>query len=106
LLPLLGAAGIGLGSYLQGKATNKATGQMTDAVKQANDAITKILGGQSAAYQPYADMGKAATERLTALGPSNIAANFSPLASKFGPLGNGRGIGGPTTFSGLMNKGG
>ena len=88
LLPLLSAVGIGAGAYMNNKATNKATGQMTDAVKQANDAITKILGGAQGAYQPYIDMGGKAAAGLSALPAGSIAGNFGDIGSKFGPLGN------------------
>lgn len=94
---LLSALGIGAGGYMNSKATSKATGQMTDAVKQANAAITQILGGAQGAYKPYTDLGPVATQRL-------LNAPQSNLAGQFGPLGSGKGIGGSKTFSSLIGR--
>jgi hypothetical protein len=99
LASILGLLGTAAGGYMNYNATGKATQQMTDAVNKANETITSLLGPSAAAFKPYSDMGAAAVGKLQALPQSNLAANF-------GPLGAGRGIGGPTSFASLMKKGG
>lgn len=72
LAPLLGAG-------LSYKATQKATDQMSSAVKDANAQATSILGGATGMYAPYMQAGQAALGKAQGLG-------FQPLAGKFGPL--------------------
>lgn len=105
LMPLLAALGIGAGGYLNNKSINKGTGQMTDAIKQANETITNLLGGQKAAFQPYIDLGAKGAAELGALPPGSLGSRYTDIGSKFGPLGAGRGQTGPVTLASLMRKG-
>lgn len=73
LIPLL--ASLGGGAYAAYN-TNKAAGQMTDAIKSANTQISSIIGQQQGGYAPYQQMG------TTALG--NLANyQYHPLAGNF-----------------------
>lgn len=101
LLPLLSLLGIGAGGFMNSSATNKASDQMVQATKDANDAVTKILGGQQAAYTPYTQLGAGAAAALPGLA-------FKPLAGNFKPLGSGAAMaptGGGMTLSNLMRRG-
>ena len=102
---LLSMLGIGVGGLTAYNSTKKATNDITGGLANANKAVTDILSGASGAYKPYQDAGAAAVARLSSAAPSALAAQFqSNLGGQFGPLGNGRGIGGPVTFKSLMGK--
>jgi len=95
LLSMLGGIG---GAAMGYNATNKATGQMSGAVKDANAAITSILGGAQSAYAPYTQMGANAAAALP-------GAAYKPIAGNFRPLGSGQGINsGGMTLANLMRR--
>jgi len=79
LLQLLGLLGGTAGGVMGYNATNKATDQMSQAVKDANSTITGILGGAQAGYSPYSALGSSAAGKLQGM-------NYQPLAGKFGPV--------------------
>lgn len=87
LLPLLGG---GLG-YM---ATNKATGQITDAVNAANASNKALLGGASDAYKPFAAGGLAAFQNAQAHPYQPLAGNFRSLGSGAAMAGGGMPAGG------------
>lgn len=98
LLPLL--AGVG-GSIYGISQNNKATNQVLGGINNANKIVTDTLGGNKALYQPYIDAGQSAMQKMQNAAPSNIAAQFGPLAGNYQALGSGRGL-----TLGKMSKGG
>lgn len=85
LLPLLGlGAGITSGITSSG-ATREATDAMLRANQQAADLIRGRMEGADAPFKPYQDAGTSALARMQAMPASD-------LASRFRPLGSGRGM--------------
>lgn len=80
LLPLLLAGG---GAFNANNATNKASQQLQDAAKQANQQATDLIGGARSDFQPYMQAGQAALPQLQAMvGNNNMAGLFGPVASQ------------------------
>jgi len=110
LTGLLGLGGTVYGGINNKNATEEAQARMEKAVAEANESTRSILGGAGDAYKPYSEAGASALSRLSGMAPSNLAAGFGPvgqasnlaagirpgqqsnLASRFRPLGSGRGV--------------
>lgn len=85
LLPLLGLVG-GITSGVTGSnATREATDAMLRANQEATDLIRGQMQGASAPFKPYSDAGAGAIGRMQAMPQSD-------LASRYRPLGSGRGM--------------
>jgi hypothetical protein len=78
LAPLL-AGGLSYG------ATNRATQQTVDAIKNAENTISGVYKANSGLYTPFINAGPGAIQGLQGMVGSNLASHFSPL-------GTGRGI--------------
>ena len=89
LLGLLGSIGGGLLNY---NATNKASDQLQQGIKDSNKVITDTLSGNNALYEPWRQAGLTALDKFQNQAPSNLAAGFGPLAGNYNSLGSGKGI--------------
>lgn len=92
---LASLAGLVGGGINANNATKEAQERMERAVSEANDTVRGLLGGAQEAYKPYTDAGAQAVAKLSAMGPSNLAAQFGPvagggaLAGRFGQISQG-----------------
>lgn len=78
------------GALYSNNRTNKAAGQLNNAINTANTTLTDAYGKAATGFQPYADAGK--TALANAPGMMFKPTNYGGISPQFQPLGAGRGL--------------